>query len=144
MSIQINGPRDNAIYDLPKDFTLEFVKPRDLVPHLEVEIVPVSQVVMRRNKRLESLGDTLSGLSRAQASFDETSKPDDTQSTSQETARLVNSLSSTRLLDDNGIVTKANCEIASQLIKAEMDKLNNDFQTNPGRLQPLVNVQRFI
>ena len=76
--------------------------------------------------------------------FDETSKPDDTQSTSQETARLVNSLSSTRLLDDNGIVTKANCEIASQLIKAEMDKLNNDSQTNPGRLQPLVNVQRFI
>ena len=99
---------------------------------------------MRRNKRLESLGDVLSGLSRAQASFDETSKPDDTQSTSQETARLVNSLSSTRLLDDNGIVTKANCEIASQLIKAEMDKLNNDSQTNPGRLQPLVNVQRFI
>lgn len=41
MSIQINGPRDNAIYDLPKDFTLEFVKPRDVVPHLEVEIVPV-------------------------------------------------------------------------------------------------------
>ena len=144
MSIQINGPRENAIYDLPKDFTLEFVKPRDVVPHLEVEIVPVSQVVMRRNKRLESLGDALSGLSRAQASFDETSKPDDTQSTSQETARLVNSLSLTRLLDDNGIVTKANCEIASQLIKAEMDKLNNDFQTNPGRLQPLVNVQRFI
>ncbi|MDO5320279.1 MAG: hypothetical protein Q4G65_16755 [bacterium] len=47
-------------------------------------------------------------------------------------------------MDDNGIVTKANCEIAIQLVKAEMDKLNNDSQSNPGRLQPLVNVQRFI
>lgn len=144
MSIQVNGPCDNAVYDLSNDFTPEFVKPRDVVPHSEVELVPVSQVVTRRNKRLESLGDALSELSRAQASFDGTSKPDDTQPTSWKTAQLVNSLSATRLMDDNGIVTKANCEIAIQLVTAEMDKLNNDSQSNPGRLQPLVNVQRFI
>ncbi|MDO5320280.1 MAG: hypothetical protein Q4G65_16760 [bacterium] len=78
MSIQVNGPCDNAVYDLSNDFTPEFVKPRDVVPHSEVELVPVSQVVTRRNKRLESLGDALSELSRAQASFDGTSKPDDT------------------------------------------------------------------
>lgn len=106
---------------------------------IESEIEPVTTIVTRRNTQLEALGKALSELSRAQASFTEDSKPTDTQPTSQDTAKLVNSLSSTKVINDDGTVTKANCEMAIQLVKTRMDKLNNDSQGDMTRLQSLVN-----
>ena len=107
---------------------------------IESEIEPVTTIVTRRNTQLEALGRALSELSRAQASFTEDSKPESTQPTSQDTAKLVNDLAKpTKVINDDGTVTKANCEMAIQLVKTRMDKLNNDSQGDMTRLQSLVN-----
>lgn len=106
---------------------------------VEKQIGPVSKIVTRRNAQLKDLGDALADLSRAQAKFTEKSSPTDTQSVSSRTATIVNALASGGETIISGTsVTKANCEMAIQLVKAKMEKHNNDSQNDTTRLQGLI------
>lgn len=104
---------------------------------VEKQIGPVAKIVTRRNAQLKDLGDALADLSRAQAKFTEKSGPDETQSVLGKTAELVNKLTNETIIKNN-TVTKANCEMAIQLVKSKMEKHNNDSQNDTTRLQGLI------
>lgn len=112
---------------------------------IEQEVEPLANIARVRNAKLKRLGDALANLASAQASF----KPDqsgDTKSADiilKETVDEVNKLTTVVLFSKEGTetnyrITKANCERAIQLVKSEMDKLNNSAQADTTRLQSLV------
>lgn len=105
---------------------------------VENEIGPVTKIVTRRNAQLKDLGDALADLSRAQALFTEKSSSDEKQSVSAKTAKIVNPLSTVTVIASDNTVTKANCEMAIQLVKSKMEKHNNDSQSDTTRLQGLI------
>lgn len=110
---------------------------------IEQEVMPLSNIARVRNGKLKRLGEALANLASVQANF----KPDD--SGGKESGNLI--LPATKeevdkvsypivLFGGSGpyTVTKANCERAIQLVKSEMDKLNNQSQADTTRLQSLV------
>lgn len=121
---------------------------------IEKEVEPMSTRMTNRNKRLESLGNALSDLSGIEAAF----KSDDSGGTwsldylkqpSAATRAVLDSLEGglwgygkSGKGDGKGTegyyVTKSNCEKAIQLIKTQIDKLNNESSADMTRLQSLV------
>lgn len=121
---------------------------------IEKEVEPMSTRMTSRNKRLESLGNALSDLSGIEASF----KSDDDggvwsldylKQPSEATRAVLDSLESglyghgtSGKGDGKGktgyYVTKSNCEKAIQLVKTQIDKLNNEASADMTRLQSLV------
>lgn len=105
---------------------------------IEKEVKPLSDQAQVRNQRLQLLGVALSNLAGIQAKFEASDKGDKKRGTvSDDTVKVLQSLTSTGLVT-NGEITKADCERAVQLVKTEMDKLNNDAQADTTRLQSLV------
>ena len=113
---------------------------------IEQEVEPLASIARVRNNKLKRLGEALANLANVQATF----KPDQeggawsgnviTEKTQREVDKLYDGSS---LFDkDAGAsmykITKANCERAIQLVKSEMDKLNNLAQADTTRLQSLV------
>lgn len=118
---------------------------------IELEIQPVSTQVQNRNARLTLLTNALSTLTGMQALFESddaggTSSRDKDSSIvlTQESRDLINELAraagqSTDLVDSgSGYATKSQVEQAIQLVKSEMDKLNNESSSDMTRLQSLV------
>ena len=121
---------------------------------IEKEVEPMSTRMTSRNKRLESLGNALSDLSGIEAAF----KSDDSGGTwsldylkqpSEATRTVLDSIESglwgygtSGAGDGKGktgyYVTKSNCEKAIQLVKTQIDKLNNEASADMTRLQSLV------
>lgn len=112
---------------------------------IEQEVEPLANISRVRNAKLKRLGVALANLANAQANF----KPDQeggawsgniiTEDTKNEVNNLYEGGSS--LFEKDGSmykITKANCERAIQLVKSEMDKLNNSAQADTTRLQSLV------
>lgn len=113
---------------------------------IEREVEPLTNVARVRNSKLKRLGTALANLANAQSSF----KPDQSGDTKSadiillDTVTEVDKLTFPRKLfikegtDKNYTITKAKCEEAIQLVKSEMDKLNNMSQADTTRLQSLV------
>lgn len=121
---------------------------------IEKEVEPMSTRMTNRNKRLEKLGNALSDLSGIEAAF----KSDDSGGTwsldylkqpSEATRTVLDSIESglwgygtAGKGDGKGktgyYVTKSNCEKAIQLVKTQIDKLNNESSADMTRLQSLV------
>ena len=121
---------------------------------IEKEVQPMSTRMTARNKRLEKLGNALSDLSGIEAAF----KSDDSggtysldykKSPSEETRTILDSLQTDLYAwgksgagDGKGTegyyITKSNCEKAIQLVKTQIDKLNNESSSDMTRLQSLV------
>lgn len=109
---------------------------------IEGEISPVSTQVQKRNERLSKLGEALSDLSKIQAEFadDAGGSTKSTTSASTNTQAIVRDLNvnNSTIFTDGGKVTKASVEEAIQLVKTEIDRLNNASQSDMTRLQTLV------
>ncbi len=108
---------------------------------IEGEISPVSAQVQKRNERLSKLGEALSELSRIQASFadDAGGSTQSTDTVTDKTQKIVGDLNvNNNQLFWQGKVTKASVEEAIQLVKTEIDRLNNASQSDMTRLQTLV------
>lgn len=121
---------------------------------IEKEVEPMSTRMTNRNKRLESLGNALSDLSGIEAAF----KSDDSGGTWSLDYLKQPSAATRAVLDslEGGLwgygksgagegkgkegyfITKSNCEKAIQLIKTQIDKLNNESSADMTRLQSLV------
>ena len=121
---------------------------------IEKEGEPMATRMTNRNKRLEKLGNALSDLSGIEAAF----KSDDSGGTwsldylkqpSEATRTVLDSIESglwgygtSGAGDGKGktgyYVTRSNCERAIQLIKTQIDKLNNEASADMTRLQSLV------
>ncbi len=107
---------------------------------IEEEVQPMSTRMTARNKRLEKLGNALSDLSGIEAAF----KSDDGGGTwssgalSEETRKVLDSISSGVYNSGDSKITKSNCEKAIQLVKTQIDKLNNESSADMTRLQSLV------
>ena len=121
---------------------------------IEKEVEPMATRMTNRNKRLEKLGNALADLSGIEAA----SKSDDSGGTwsldylkqpSAETRTVLDSIESglwgygtSGKGDGKGktgyYVTKSNCEKAIQLVKTQIDKLNNESSADMTRLQSLV------
>ncbi len=121
---------------------------------IEKEVEPMSTRMTNRNKRLESLGNALSDLSGIEAAF----KSDDNGGTWSLDYLKQPSAATRAVLDsiEGGLwgygksgagegkgtegyfITKSNCEKAIQLIKTQIDKLNNEASADMTRLQSLV------
>lgn len=116
---------------------------------IEQEIQPVSTQVQYRNARLTKLTDALTTLTGMQALF----SSDDSGGTSSrdkdssvvltpESQSIINELSRAAnqpdLVGNTGYATKSQVEQAVQLVKSEMDRLNNESSSDMTRLQSLV------
>lgn len=110
---------------------------------IEQEVEPLAKIAQVRNAKLKRLGEALANLASVQASF----KPDQAGGDwsgnviTKKTRDEVDKLHDPSLFEQVGSmfkVTKANCEQAIQLVKSEMDKLNNMGQADTTRLQSLV------
>lgn len=121
---------------------------------IEQEVEPMSTRMKARNKRLESLGNALSDLSGIEAAF----KSDDNGGTWSLDYLKQPSAATRSVLDsiEGGLwgygksgagegknttgyfITKSNCEKAIQLVKTQIDKLNNESSADMTRLQSLV------
>ncbi len=117
---------------------------------IELEIKPLSTQVNDRNTRLTTLTNALSTLTGQQALFDSddpggtwSHTKDNSVKLTQDSIDIINELAraagqSSDLVGQDGYVTKSQCEQAIQLVKAEMDKLNNESSSDMTRLQSLV------
>lgn len=104
---------------------------------IESQIEPLSSLSRKRNSYLTKLGNALSDLTNVQASFKDSDQGNTTSSValSNPTVTLLRDLNS-NLGKTN--LTKAETEEAIQLVKTQMEKLNNDSQSDMNRLQSLV------
>jgi len=112
---------------------------------IEQQVTPLSTQVKLRNKDLRDLGNTLAALTAVQTSFDKDAGGGDTstEKVSQADVTLLDKLSmevykTKSGVNSNGTMTKSTCEKCIQMVKTEMDKLNNDAQADMTRLQSLV------
>lgn len=113
---------------------------------IEREVQPLAVQVTARNRKLQKLSAALGDLTRIQVSF-EPNQPGNHLSSSpalQATVDIVNMIekglfdSGSQKSEDRNKITKANVEKALQLLKGEIDKLNNESQTDTTRLQSYV------
>ncbi len=121
---------------------------------VEGEVAPQATRIRERNERLDKLGQALADMTRIQASYDSEDDGgvwslDYYAEPSSETREVLDSLKAGLYgygqsgdgPNEDGwgyYVTKANCEMAIQLLKSEIDGLNNEAQLDMSRLQQLV------
>jgi hypothetical protein len=107
---------------------------------VEGEVQPMSVRMRTRNADLDLLGNCLSELTAAQATLDGEAKGKDPCSYSfspsvKSRVNLLTDRDSLTLVDN---ATKKDLEYFIQLVKSEIDSLNNASQTDMSRLQSLV------
>lgn len=110
---------------------------------VEGEITPLSTRMKNRNTKLSALGAALADLSKQQAGFNSEAKGSDpTGDLDGKTITEINTLWQKAygkdIPRDGNKVTKATCEAAVQLLKTEIDQLNNAASEDMTRLQGLV------
>lgn len=112
---------------------------------VEGEVQPVSARMTARNKRLEKLGNALSDLSGVEAGFASddgggkwSSQLDPKRYLSPDTCTVLDSIETGLYASGDKAITKSNCEKAIQLVKTQIDKLNNEASSDMTRLQSLV------
>ncbi len=107
---------------------------------VESEIEPMSTRMRNRNKRLEELGNALSDLSGIETEFGSDDNPKPQSISSSKTREVLDTIQENLYSgkNDNYTITKANCEKAIQLVKTQIDKLNNEASADMTRLQALV------
>ncbi len=131
--ISINGKDQRVDF---QDLMVALTTQRAAV--VEKEVQPMSTRMQNRNKRLEALGNTLSDLSGIQAAFSPDDKGDATKGgLSKDSQNVLTSLNQ-GALHSGDTISKSNCEKAVQLIKTQIDKLNNESSADMTRLQSLV------
>lgn len=135
-------------YVMTNDGTSETVDFQDLMVKIaeqsalvvEQEIKPQSVRIQKRNNKLVSYGRALSDLAAFSAKFDTGEK--DAKASSTISADLSNAV--LELLDwnwtagDGKELRKSQVDQATQVIKTQVDKLNNESQASMTRLQGLV------
>ena len=106
---------------------------------IEQEVNPIKTQVEKRNARLSELGTALSNLSKAQQALaDEDKGATDSTSIPPETGTVLYSLDSSEFSKGQTQISKQDVEKAIQLVKTEIDKLNNEASSDMTRLQSLV------
>lgn len=144
-------------YVMTKDGTSKTVDFQDLMVTIaeqsalvvEQEILPQSERIRKRNAKLVSYGRALSDLAAFSARFD-TSKPNDSKESyvSLDLMKAVKELMNKDWWGNGGTEkdpkpgnqtrTKSEVDQATQIIKTQVDKLNNESQASMTRLQGLV------
>lgn len=104
---------------------------------IEAQVNPLSDRIRKRNNRLSELGQALADLSAAQQTLAPEEMQDKTASIRGDTARILHELSSDYSASATTI-NKPSCDRAIQLIKTEIDRLNNDASNDMTNLQSLV------
>ena len=104
---------------------------------VEGEVTPLTTRIRARNKDLELLGKALSELTSAQATLDSEAEGDDrcTYTFSSDVKKRVKDLTGHELVNNE---QKKWIEYFIQMVKSEIDGLNNKSQTDMSRLQSLV------
>lgn len=108
---------------------------------VEGEVKPLEKIVRDRNARLTKLGEALSDLSAAQTTLSPQDTPPEKEANiSSDTEDLLNDLtpSGEPKPSSGGKISKAQVERAIQMVKTEMDRLNNESSRDMSRLQSLV------
>lgn len=109
---------------------------------IERELMPLTTMMMVRNRKLKKLGDALGDLTRLQVSFKAENPGSEVSGSavSNETYKIINNIKTGLFVSksDGQHMTKANVEQAIQLVKSEIDKLNNEMQTDTTRVQSYV------
>ena len=109
---------------------------------VEGEVRPLEKIVRDRNAQLTKLGNALSDLSAAQTTLSPQDTPPDSKAhVSDTTVKLLQDLTPGGEISpvaDDGTITKAQVERAIQMVKTEMDRLNNESSRDMSRLQSLV------
>lgn len=112
---------------------------------VEGEVKPMQTRMTERNKRLEELGTALSDLSDVEACFSSddpgkkwTSELDPKRYLKSETCQLLDTLESGLYSKSDRATQKSTCEKAIQLVKTQIDRLNNEASSDMTRLQSLV------
>lgn len=106
---------------------------------VERELLPLTTMMTARNRTLKDLGDTLGDLTRLQVLFkaDAQGGQLSTESVTTDTAKVLDKIKK-GLYNGNRQMTKSDVELAIQLVKSEIDKLNNEMQTDTTRVQSYV------
>ncbi len=121
-----------------QDLMVKFSKNRAVA--VEGEVEPLTIRIQQRNKRLDSLGRILAALTELQTRIPSDDKNEDTYELNGLTNEELNILWD--LINDGGPrdtqFFRYECEEALQLVKSEIDGLNNEAQTDMTRLQSLV------
>ena len=121
-----------------QDLMVKFSKNRAVA--VEGEVEPLTVRIQQRNARLDSLGRILAALTELQARYPSDDENDDTYDLNGLTDGELNILWD--LINDGGPKDvkfyRYECEEALQLVKSEIDGLNNEAQTDMTRLQSLV------
>lgn len=134
-NVRIN---DYAVNSVARDFeTLLVDFSTNRASTIEKQVKPIETRVRARNARLSDLGQLLSDLSRIQQEL----AGDEHEASAEgklkdDLVPIMNSLDSTVL--SGSAITKSNCEKAIQLVKTEIDRLNNESQSDMNTLQSLV------
>lgn len=107
---------------------------------IERELMPLTTMMMVRNRKLKKLGDALGDLTNLQVNFkaDAPGSEKSASGVSEATFKLLDAIKSGLFADNMHRMTKANVEQAIQLVKSEIDKLNNEMQTDTTRVQSYV------
>lgn len=112
---------------------------------VEDEVKPMQTRMTERNKRLESLGNALSDLSDVEACFSSddsgskwSSSLDPKRYLKPETCTLLDSIEKNLYASGDKAIQKSTCEKAIQLVKTQIDRLNNEASSDMTRLQSLV------
>lgn len=107
---------------------------------IERELMPLTTMMMVRNRKLKKLGDALGDLTNLQVNFkaDAPGSEKSASGVSEATFKLLDAIKSGLFADNMHRMTKANVEQAIQLVKSEIDKLNNEMQTDTTRAQSYI------
>lgn len=106
---------------------------------VEGEVAPLSERIRKRNDRLDSMGRILAALTELQTSY-----PDDDENDEMKTLTGLTEAEKDMLHELIGdgqgddLYFRSECEEAVQLVKSEIDSLNNEAQLDMTRLQQLV------
>ncbi len=106
---------------------------------IEHEVQPLTVQMTARNRKLQELGKALGDLTNIQVSFKADAEGGQWSSgqASPDTVATVNKIQG-GLFGNDRKITKSNLERAIQLVKSEVDKLNNEMQTDTTRVQSYV------
>lgn len=106
---------------------------------IEQEVNPIKIQVDKRNARLTDLGKALSDLSKAQQALADEDKAATAETgIPATTGTILYSLDSSTFSKDQKEISKQDIEKGIQLVKTEIDKLNNEASSDMTRLQSLV------
>ena len=133
-NVTLNSKTDTMDF---QDLLVKFSKNRAVA--VEGEVEPLTQRINQRNKRLDSLGRILAALTELQTRYPSDDENDNLYELNGLTEEELGILY--KLINDGQTDKKyyrSECEEALQLVKSEIDGLNNEAQTDMTRLQSLV------